>query len=48
MANTASPISAEQFAVLEGYIGNNDRVAFYLKLNEYSGSKTALFGVHPL
>ncbi|MES2742981.1 MAG: hypothetical protein V4754_18820, partial [Pseudomonadota bacterium] len=39
---TTTTITASQLAALDALLKNNDRVAFYLKLNEYTGSKTAL------
>ena len=35
-------ITAAQRANLQTLLNNDDRVAFYLQLNEYTGSKTAL------
>ncbi len=42
MPNLATTINAAQLSTLSALLQNNDRVAFYLKLNEYTGSKTAL------
>ncbi|MEY3125290.1 MAG: hypothetical protein RLZZ573_1810, partial [Pseudomonadota bacterium] len=42
MNDTDTTITAAQLATLNTLIANNDRVGFYVKLNEYTGSTTAL------